>query len=700
MSSDTDPLAPRAARRGRRPTPVRRTVWRALALAACPLGAAAQTLPMPTGPQDPPVAEPVTQQVRVQARRVPAQGSLRSLTGQEAASVPGAGNDPLKAVQTLPGVVTPHDGSGEPAVRGSRPSDNAYLVDGAPVGYLFHAGGLMSVVPGPLVRQFDLHSAAFGPQFPDVTGAVLAVGLRDPGADRLQGEVDASFLAAGVVAEGPLAADHRLLVGARLSYLDALIGEQQDEHSGVITQLPRYRDHQLKYLWTPEGGQRVSLSWLGAQDRLRYRVPAESTAGAQDPIFVGEGHERGGFDSLSLVWTQDGLGGDPRAHQRLSLSQLDQRIDSRTGQALSVRALLREQRLRYALELPVGTQHVVTLGGGLTHTRADLNLDMANPLCTEFEPECDFNTAPRERLQRDLSLRERDLHLSDRWRLHADWTLTSGLRWSHDAYLGQSHLEPRLGLEWAWSAQTTWLAGWGRHHQQPAAVQLLPELGNPGLRHLRAEHRLLGVAQKLDAGWQWRLELYDKTLDQLVLADPLTQYRNGGHGHAWGAELLLRRDAPGGTHWRDQLSGWLSVSWARSVRVNEDTGETFRFQFDQPLVMNLVGQWAPPGRWRYGLRLGVHSGSLITPIVGGQADETGRIRPVYGPINSERLPTYARLDLRLDHQFNPRLTGYAEWINATGHRNLVGYAYNADYSERTAETQLPTLVSLGVQWKF
>ena len=47
-------------------------------------------------------------------------------------SVPGAGNDPLRALESLPGVVFNHNGGSAPAIRGSSPQENAYYLDFLP----------------------------------------------------------------------------------------------------------------------------------------------------------------------------------------------------------------------------------------------------------------------------------------------------------------------------------------------------------------------------------------------------------------------------------------------------------------------------------------------------------------------------------------------------------------------------------------
>jgi hypothetical protein len=105
-------------------------------------------------------------------------------------------------------------------------------------------------------------------------------------------------------------------------------------------------------------------------------------------------------------------------------------------------------------------------------------------------------------------------------------------------------------------------------------------------------------------------------------------------------------------------------------------------------------------RWQFGAKWSFHTGAPFTPVVGTGLYPDGRVRPVYGGINSERVPDYHRLDLRADASFTPRLVGYAELINAYARKNVVGYSYSADYSEREAVLQLPMLVSFGIKYKF
>ncbi len=207
---------------------------------------------------------------------------------------------------------------------------------------------------------------------------------------------------------------------------------------------------------------------------------------------------------------------------------------------------------------------------------------------------------------------------------------------------------------------------------------------------------VLGITQTLSPGWNWRAEAYAKRFDNYAVADPVLNYRNGASGTAQGLELLVRKEAVAGT----RLSGFASLSLSRARRTIDATGERFPFEFDQPVIATVVGQYKLSERWQLGARFSYHTGSPYTPVVGTGLYPDGRVRPVFGPVNSQRLPAYHRLDLRADARFSPRLTAYVELINAYARQNVSGYSYSADYRTREEIQQLPVFPSFGLKYQF
>ena len=643
--------------------------------------------PGPDAPDTPPSLAPIV----VNVERNPDKAGKSVWQGEELRTVPGALGDPLRALQSLPGVAVANDASVAPAIRGTRPADNAYYVDGLPVAYLFHAGDAVSVLHPSLVKDFELYSSGFGAQYGDVTGGVLDVGLRRPRTDRFGGTLDASLLGANVLLEGPVTQGQSFYVGANRSFLDLLIKNAKDTTSGVTVEIPSYSDYQAKYLWALNDANTLSFIATGAKDHIALSVPSSSTVAQQDPILSGDLAQDTSFGTQALVWAADvGQGYDNTlalGHTRT----LDTTVLAAAGRVSTDdnARFVREQ-----LRARVAQDHDVLAGADYRHADLGIDLDLSNPLCTEFDPQCDFTSAAKAQLHRMLAVNTWDSYLKDRWHIAGPLTLVLGVRHNADEYLNRAYTEPRLGAEWLLPDDLLLTAAWGRYNQQPDAQQIAPAVGNTGLDHLRATHSVLGVTGKVDHGWSWKVEGYVKSLTNLVTSDPLQNYVNGGSGTARGLEVLIRKDNSG------RWSGWLAVSLARSRLHDDATGQSFSFQYDQPVIVNLVTNYQVSEHVLFGFKWAYHSGNLDTPIIGTGTYPDGRLRPLYGPTDSERLPAYHRLDLRLEQTVSPTYKRYLSILNAYNRHNISGYQYSANYSSRAAVNQLPLIISAGIEQKF
>ncbi len=638
-----------------------------------------------------PADEPTTR-VEIVGDRFREAAGKTSVGGAELARVPGAGGDPMRAIQTLPGVAIVDDGISEPAVRGSRPSDNAYVVDFLPVGYLFHLGGFTSVLNADLIERFSMSSAAWTPEHASVVGAVFDVQLRRPRTDRLGGSLDLGLLGANALVEGPLGDDVSFFFAARRSWFDLVVSRIEDKEEGVTFTTPVYSDAQGRLLWKLGGTQRLRLDFSAATDKLLFTVKEDGNAAERDPLLAGQGQNRQSYQTLAGVWEWDireTLG------SRVALGRMHRRTSLRLGAAGVVDVVTHTTYLRQQLSVTAWRDHDITLGGSVEGRVVDVGVDFNLPRCTEFDPNCDVSSSPRLVTDQRARRNAADLHANDRWQLGRRWVATAGLRIARESNLEKTAVEPRLGVEFSPEPDLTFSAGLGRHSQPPDSAQSVAEVGNPALGPVRSNHAVAGVSQRLADGWSWRAEAYAKTFSGYAVADPDLLYVNGASGRAHGLELLLKKDPAGGP-----FSGYASVSLSRSRRTVDATGTSFPFTYDQPVIVNLVGQYQHNERWSYGWRWSYHSGALNTPVVGTASYPDGRTRPVYGAVNSERLPAYHRLDLRADARMSPAWSFYVELLNAYDHANVGGYSYSADYQTRQEVQELGLLISGGLKFNF
>lgn len=636
--------------------------------------------------------------VVVRAERNPERVSKTMITGQELSEVPGAGRDPIKALQALPGIAMGSDISGDPAIRGSNPDDNVYYVDGVPVGYLFHMGGLISVLPTDMVDNFNLYAAAFGPEYDDVTGAVIDVALRKPRTDRLGGKVNISLIGADALIEGPVAPHQSALLSIRRSYLDLLLGTMEDSKTGDKFIFPRYYDYQGKYIWEVDDANTLTANMNGASDSVGFTLTKNPDNGTEHaPYLIGSSSFAQAYHTQDIEWDTRTASSSVN---KLYVGHSRSTSSAAIGTAGTTDVTFDNLFVRDEFRFEPATNHATTVGGNYSYLAVKLNLDIIDTPVGIGDTEPDLNNAPRIQSADNFPVRSEIVFAKDRWRVAQDLTLIGGLHWTHDDYLDHTYVEPRVGLEWDWTPRTLITAGWGKYNQFPSGVQVIDVFGNPHLQRLRSTHSVLGMAQKLDEGWTWKLEGYYKSFDDLVTSDPVVKYTNGASGTAHGAELLIKKDSP--TLW----SGWLSLTYSQSRRQVDATGKTLPLDFDQPLIATGVLSYKPSADWSFGARWTYHTGNPYTPINGGIAPPPKSDKPYapnYGEVNSRRLNAYHRLDLRVDrHIVNNtwKVNGYLELINAYNHKNVDGFDYNFDYTSHTRIYQLPLLPILGVEMEF
>jgi len=619
--------------------------------------------------------------------------------------LPGNLGDPLRAVSALPGVVQTSEGGGQPAVRGSSPDDNVFLVDGLPAGYVFHDLG-NSIFNEDVVRDFGFSAAGFGARHGEASGALFDITLRAPRRDPLSTTLDLSLLRAGVLVESRITDKQAFYVSFRESLvhllLDQAYGEEERLEDDIeIDRYPRARDFQAKYTWDSGSRHAVSVLALASRDDAAATFGARSDRALVDPGSRGAAATTTAFASAGASWIY--RSGDLTVTTRLGrLTKHDDlaRADGNEYVDLEVE----QWTARSTAEWPVGARQRMALGVERSRQAFDYAVRLRYRACTAFSPDCDTTLGDLTEDDRREAIGATAVFFENRFSPLPRVELTGGLRYSGDDYLKSEFLEPRLAVAWSRSRRTEFRAAWGRYHQMPEIVQIVPVLGNPALRPFEAEHFVIGVRRSFTDDWWAKIELYEKRLEDLVVevAEPVP-YVNGAIGSARGIELMVMRE--NGQRWY----GWGTLSISRTERRNDMTGRSARFDTDTPVIANIVLNYQLSPTWNFGLRWQYRSGLPYTPIAGNEEnpDYPGFYRPVYGDLNAERAGAYHRLDLRFERPIRiARVEGlfYVDIVNAYGRRNTgaAGYEPVAGSSEyRLAEDEgLPFLPSVGIKLKL
>ena len=86
----------------------------------------------------------------------------QQMTTKQALGIAGTNGDPVKALKSFAGVVsTNNDEGSELYIHGSKPRETKFMLNQLPLGYVFHLGGLHSVIAPEATAQIDATKDAF-----------------------------------------------------------------------------------------------------------------------------------------------------------------------------------------------------------------------------------------------------------------------------------------------------------------------------------------------------------------------------------------------------------------------------------------------------------------------------------------------------------------------------------------------------------
>jgi hypothetical protein len=596
-------------------------------------------------------------------------------------SIAGAATDPLQAIYALPGVTFSSGGDGpgasEPVIRGSAPQDNAYFIDLIPASYLFHLFG-NSIFDKHIISAFDLYPAAFSSKYGNATGGIIDVTLREPRNQEFTTTLHTSLLTAGAMVETGMGDNQSFYATYRRSTLDLLIDEDdiedEDDEGFTIDKLPVSDDYQLKYSWQPNQNNSVSVVAAGASDSLAATFDQTHQEALRDPDFAGPASLEQGFDSQGVMWNWRGNGRELTG----IFSHISESNNLIYGRNQYEKTDTNRYLSRFFYQQALNDRHSLATGLSLEDIRYDLDFNAKIVACNDLDPECSTVDAKYVVYKDTLDVFAHEFYVEDRWSLTDKHALTFGFNYSGDDYLNDGRIEPRTRFDYRINDKLSTYVSAGQYSQLPQLREMVTVLGNPRLTTVKSDHYVWGMSQALGGGWRWGADLYYKDMTDIVISsaqDSAAQnYSNGAAGRAYGAEFLIRKDLT------DRWYGWASLSLSESDRTRTATGETVKFEYDKPVLFNLVANRLVGKSWMLGFKWTYQSGARYTPIVDlvPSTSYPNVFEPVYGKLNSQAYPDYHRLDFLAEYT-RPKDWGYWKFyvdvLNVYNQENISGYEY-------------------------
>jgi len=660
--------------------------------------------------------------MEVVADRIVEKNSKIQLATKELIGSAGSSGDPLKAISSLPGVVSSGEDTAMVYMRGSGNDENITLVDGVPVGYLYHFGGMWSTVNAGLLQDINLFLGGFPVEYGDALGGVIDAKLRAPKKDRIRTKLDISTIASSFLIEGPVSenSNDSFYIGARRSYYDLIISPEaankfitdgdEDDPDQVI-QVPQFYDIQAKYRHQIQDGY-LDAYYFAAQDQMKLEL-RDSAEG--DPQLAGKLAIEQEYQSTGLIWNKQ-LSDKINFSGNFTYYTYDEALNigqDENGQPFYLKVNEKSFMSRPNVKWFQDEKTTWTMGASLGYYTAPVEAYISRPQ-DENDLDLDFTSAEKYRLDVKMKFKEFSPFVKHRYQWNDKLVTTLGLRHtyftSNGGFVAQE-FSPRASVEYQLTERTLLTGSWGRYLQPPAGPEVVKDFGNPDLMLEEGEHRIVGIEHKFSPLYSVKAEAYHKPMKNLVVTidenDPPDIYQNQGKGEAYGFDIFFKREA------KNRKFGWLGLSYAKSRRTNLITDVTREFSGDQPLTLTAVWGQPMPGSWKkwdWSVKAEARSGKPYTQIIGrhqeDENDPDSRWLADYEKHNASRLPNYYKFDLRLSRNilFNEsKIKFYIDIQNVTLRKNVVDYEYEADFSDFENPTEVTGLAFfpfIGVEAEF
>ena len=572
-----------------------------------------------------------------------------------------AADDPMRAVQALPGVATGDDFQASFSVRGSAFRQVGVVMDGTPTTLLLHAihgvddGGSVAMINTDILSRAALFAGPHPRQHADWLGATLDFDVREGSRDRLSARAAVSGTSASGVFEGPIGSTKRgsWLVSIRKSYLDWLVRQVEPDVSSAIG----FSDAQGKLVFDLTPAQQ--LQFLVVAGDAKYQDPEANSA-----------NDLRTATSRSVLGSASWRYLHPKAvfSQRVSFVANDFVNHGAVGQRL---AEGHTEQFIYRFDIVRPLSKGWTLEGGGRYEALDITdtarkFALTSPSSVRVTAERTGSTRPGT---------------AAGW-AQVTWSqnktaFTAGVRGTDRSSVAHAVL-PWMLAEHTFK-HTTIRASAGRSAQfldpliiTVTPVDRVPETANS---YDASIDQPIGHGIRIQATGFYRDESdvlrragenrVDPITGKRIVESVFPVFSPTLTGQSRGIDLLVMRQSATG------FSGWVGYTWAHTRYHDELTGEDFDGDFDQRHTLNIFAQQRLSYRMTVSGKLRVGSNFPLVGYFTGTTDpEALKLSTTR---NDVRLPVYARLDVRANRTFTferSRLTLFVEVMNLIGRENL------------------------------
>lgn len=612
--------------------------------------------------------------------------SIQSLTIEEIRNNPGGNYDISKVIQVLPGV----GGTGGNAarndliVRGGAPSENVYYLDGVEVPQINHfstqgsGGGPQGILNVSFIEDVSLSTSSFAAKYDNALSSILQIRQRDGNPEKMEGNIRLSSTEFALSLEGPINKKTTYMVSARRSYLDFFFKLID------LPIRPNYWDFQYKV--THKFNDKTSLTaiGLGAIDEFTFAVPKESDPTKEYIIraypTINQWNYTVGFTLKHLV--RNGYYNVTLSRNMFN-NQLDQFEDADFGNESkrtfgSVSNEI-ENKFRFDVNKFVDEWK---FSYGVSAQYVKYNNDVFAKVANEVTDSTGAIVQPAvySSFVTAIDFMKYGAFVSvNRKVLNEKLSLTLGLRADINSFSSTANgikevFSPRFSASYALTPKVNINATIGRYNKIPAYTILgykngNGELVNSDVKNIVSDHIAGGLeflpTPSLRITAEGFYKMYSNYPVSIATGISLANLGNdfgaigneavesSGKGKSYGFELFAQQKLIKDFYVTASYTFFYSKFSGLDGKYVSSTWDT------RNLLSFIVGKKFKKG-WELGAKYRLSGGEPYSPYDMVESQKmytiTGQGVDDYSKLNTERLPTFHQLDMRIDKKFNYRRT--------------------------------------------
>lgn len=634
--------------------------------------------------------------------------SVTNLSYEEIRRTPGAAGDVSRIIMALPSVAKVNDTRNSLVVRGGSPTENGYFVDNIPVTNINHfplqgaSSGAMGLINVDLIKDVRFYSGGFSPAYGDKLSSIIDLSLREGNRSEFDGQLDLSVIGAGTVLEGPLGIKGSWLFSARRSYLDLMVNEADIEASTI----PEYGDVQGKVVFDLADKHQMSLIHVLGIDKSV--IEKERSFENEENVY-GDGTWKTNTVGLNwrYLWSGKGYSNTSISHSYLNWDSewFETRTDYKLIENESTEQII---WLKNTNHFSISPKNSFDFGA----EAQIINVQYDKFYAAYTDPL--GNPTPELIIDEDIASTKTAAFLSYTWKPVPRLTTTYGVRLGYFQYNQNVHLSPRFQFSCRLGTNTTLNGACGPFYQFLPLILLSQQSDFKSLNDPAADHYILGISHLLTDNTRLTIEAYTKEYRNIPL-DPSqpslfiideSNDQNGfsnherledtGVAYTRGIEIMVQKKLA------KKIYGLVSGSYFRSRYRNYDGVWRDRI-YDNRTMLTVEGGYKPNPKWEFSMRWVYAGGAPYTPfdVPASQAAKRG----IYDSdnINTERLPDYHSLNVRVDRRFHfstSSLITYISIWNVYGRENIASYYWNEIKNKPDTFKQWGTLPAIGLEFEF